>query len=112
MKTKEELNALKNEVEELNKKLTELTEDELKSVTGGSVSVAKYGLFPGDPCPRQDGGILVKDENAHHPAQILGGNITPRIVQSVCPVCHFPCMGTELIDTSENWYNAFLPNPD
>ena len=35
MKTKEELNALKNEVEVLNKKLAELSEDELKQVTGG-----------------------------------------------------------------------------
>ena len=35
MKTKEELNALKEEVETLNKKLAELTEDELKQVSGG-----------------------------------------------------------------------------
>ena len=35
MKTKEELNALKNEVEALNKKLAELNEDELKQVSGG-----------------------------------------------------------------------------
>ena len=35
MKTKEELNALKKEVETLNKKLAELTEDELKQVAGG-----------------------------------------------------------------------------
>ena len=35
MKTKEELNALKEEVEALNKKLAELTEEELKQVTGG-----------------------------------------------------------------------------
>ena len=35
MKTKEELNALKNEVETLNKKLHELTEEELKQVSGG-----------------------------------------------------------------------------
>ena len=35
MKTKEELNALKSEVEALNKKLAELTEDELKQVSGG-----------------------------------------------------------------------------
>ena len=35
MKTKEELNALKKEVEILNKKLAELTEDELSIVTGG-----------------------------------------------------------------------------
>ena len=35
MKTKEELNALKEEVETLNKKLAELSEDELKQVAGG-----------------------------------------------------------------------------
>ena len=35
MKTKEELNALKEEVEALIKKLAELSEDELKLVTGG-----------------------------------------------------------------------------
>ena len=35
MKTKEELNALKEEVETLNKKLHELSEEELEHVTGG-----------------------------------------------------------------------------
>ena len=35
MKTKEELNELKEEVEAVNKKLAELTEEELKSVSGG-----------------------------------------------------------------------------
>ena len=35
MKTAEELNNLKEEVETLNNKLTELTEDELSHVTGG-----------------------------------------------------------------------------
>ena len=35
MKTKEELNALKEEVKALNKKLAELTEEELAEVTGG-----------------------------------------------------------------------------
>ena len=35
MKTKEELNALKEEAETLNKKLAELTEEELKQVAGG-----------------------------------------------------------------------------
>ena len=34
MKTPEELKALKEDVETLNKKLAELTEDELKQVTG------------------------------------------------------------------------------
>ena len=35
-KTKEELNALKEEVETLNKKLAELTEEEIKQVSGGT----------------------------------------------------------------------------
>lgn len=35
MKTNEELNALKNEVEELKEKLAELNEDELKQVVSG-----------------------------------------------------------------------------
>ena len=35
MKSKEELNALKEEVETLNKKLAELTDEELEQVTGG-----------------------------------------------------------------------------
>ena len=35
MKTKEELNALKKEVETLNKKLAELNEEELEQVVGG-----------------------------------------------------------------------------
>ena len=35
MKTKEELSTLREEVETLNKKLCELTEDELAEVTGG-----------------------------------------------------------------------------
>ena len=35
-KTKEELNALKKEVEAMNKKLAELNEEELAQVTGGN----------------------------------------------------------------------------
>ena len=36
MKTPEELNTLKSEVETLNKKLAELTEEELTQVSGGT----------------------------------------------------------------------------
>ncbi len=36
MKTKEELNALKKEVETVSKKLAELNDDELEQVTGGA----------------------------------------------------------------------------
>ena len=39
MKTKEELNALKEEVETLNKKLAELNEEELEQVSGGLAPV-------------------------------------------------------------------------
>ena len=37
MKSKEELNDLKKEVEALNKKLADLNEEELKQITGGDV---------------------------------------------------------------------------
>ena len=37
MKTKEELSSIKEEVEKLSKKLSELTEDELTQVVGGAV---------------------------------------------------------------------------
>lgn len=36
MKTPEELNALKNQVEALSAKLAQLTDDEMKQVTGGT----------------------------------------------------------------------------
>ena len=36
MKTKEELQALKDEAEALNKKLSELTDDEMEQVIGGT----------------------------------------------------------------------------
>ena len=51
MKTKEELNALKEEVETLNKKLHELTEEELEQVSGGGVKLnaidMSNGIMPG-----------------------------------------------------------------
>ena len=52
MKTKEELNALKEEVETVNEKLHELTKEELAQVTGGgweNATVKVYnGLVEGD----------------------------------------------------------------
>ena len=44
MKTKEELNALKAEVETVSRKLHELTEEELEQVFGGN---EKYIIKPG-----------------------------------------------------------------
>ena len=50
MKTPEELTALKEEVETLNKKLAELTDEELAQVSGGVLSVANLHNIarPGD----------------------------------------------------------------
>lgn len=36
MKTKDELDAIKEEIDALNEKLAELTDEELKQVTGGN----------------------------------------------------------------------------
>ena len=52
MKTQEELNAIKEEVENLNKELRELTEEELKQVTGGVMNGKEWenfiiSFFPG-----------------------------------------------------------------
>ena len=46
MKTKEELNALKEEVEALNKKLAELSDEELQQVAGGLILVPVHGDPP------------------------------------------------------------------
>ena len=48
MKTKEELNALKNEVKALNKKLAELSDEELQQVAGGLILVPLVPVH-GDP---------------------------------------------------------------
>ena len=52
MKTKEELNTLKAEVEALNKKLAELTGEELEQVVGGDAmsfdDEKVYGFIPPD----------------------------------------------------------------
>ena len=45
MKTKEELNALKEEVETLNQKLAELTDEELAQVSGG-IEIPGYHFVP------------------------------------------------------------------
>ena len=44
MKTKEKLNALKEEVETVSRKLHELTEEELAQVSGGRVPGLRYEL--------------------------------------------------------------------
>lgn len=46
MKTKEELNALKEEVETMNRKLAELSEDELKQVSSGTITPGEVKVCP------------------------------------------------------------------
>ena len=50
MKTKEELNTLKAEVETVNKKLHELTDEELAQVSGGGKRVITYIDENGQEC--------------------------------------------------------------
>ena len=50
MKTKEERNALKEEVETVSRKLHELMEEELAQVTGGGVLVKTYTDEDGQEC--------------------------------------------------------------
>ena len=45
MKTKEELDALKEEVEAVSKKLQELTPEEIAQVSGGGYAIASPGAF-------------------------------------------------------------------
>lgn len=56
MKTKEELNALKEEINSINQKLHELTEDELKQVIGGIGFIGNNQSpfrIPEGPCPKE-----------------------------------------------------------
>ena len=45
MKSKEELNELKKEVEAVNEKLAELTEEELTQVCGGGRAIVSHSPF-------------------------------------------------------------------
>ena len=62
MKTKEELNALKEEVEALNRKLAELTEDELEQVSGGAYIKDIYDQVTYDLYYPGKGGSLTSNE--------------------------------------------------
>ena len=81
MKTQEELNAIKEEVETLNKKLTELTDEELEQVTGGYNEYARFLICEQilDDCSvKQKIAGMGMNEND----QILGSDKTVRIKTS------------------------------
>lgn len=70
MKTKEELNALKEEYESLGRKLSELSEDELTNVTGG-------GRFLS--------GVRMKCDSC--PCEIVWAECDDLKKNYVCPLC-------------------------
>ena len=53
MKTKEELNTLKEEVEAPNAKLNALTKEELAQVTGGGICTGPCSECPVKDCPKR-----------------------------------------------------------
>ena len=88
MKTKEELNALKKEVENLNKKRKKLTEDELAKISGGGGVVTcnrcnGTGYINNAPCRVCKGSGGIYDPNYVGPAnpkvEIDIGNLAEEI---------------------------------
>ena len=67
MKTQEELNTIKEEVETLNKKIQELTEEELKQVCGGS---GKAPVFKAEKALKEYGKQIL-DNTAQNTSTIL-----------------------------------------
>ena len=67
MKTKEELNALKAEVETLNKKLAELNEEGLKMVSGGFVRGFEYQELDQSSGPKLWGEFILPSNGDEDP---------------------------------------------
>ena len=79
MKTKEELNVLKAEVETLNKKLAELTDEELSQVAGGWIWSSDAHYFdlggPAEPPPVEPTGT----------SSVIDGSFCPKPIGVCCP---------------------------
>ena len=78
MKTNDELNALKEEVETLNKKLAELSDEEMAQVTGGINNEAKE-RFKRDKKPHVNIGTI---GSVDHSKTTLTAAITNHIAQN------------------------------
>ena len=79
MKTKEELNALKEEVEPLNKNLAELSEEELAQVSGGR-----------RPQKRSETKKKSANNKKRAPGVLLCPQCNqPRLPHRVCPNCGY-----------------------
>ena len=75
MKTKEELNEIKEEIEKLDKKLRELTEEELEQVTGGTKCirgvVAEGGKFVAEDVAVVDNFVFANGGGAALPSVVI-----------------------------------------
>ena len=80
MKTQEELNALKEEVETVKGKLAELTEEELELVAGGKVKGQRDTSVSFADCPqgeefRNETCVWCEHRDICWPTGILGGSL-------------------------------------
>ena len=72
MKTKEELSEIKEEVEKLDKKLHELTEEELEQVTGGGKAVFDFvGKFVAEDVAVVDNFVFANGGGAALPSVVI-----------------------------------------
>lgn len=89
MKTPEELNALKEEVKTMNKKLAELSEDELAQVSGGITSMQGIGVEKGE-CFELDTLIVVYEgETTFLP--ITQSITLDMYTKDIANLCNFEC---------------------
>ena len=79
MKTKEELNTIKEEVETLNNKLIELTDEELEQVIGGYNAHSYFVICEVDDCSVKQ---KIAGMGMNKNDQILGSDQTVRIKTS------------------------------
>ena len=82
MKTKEELNALKEEVKAVNKKLAELTEEELEQVSGGFRGDSDYTTTYRKTC--SNCGYILREAFLSGCAVLANDDD----LLSECPQCH------------------------
>ena len=85
MKTKEEMNVFKEELETMNTKLTELNEEELEQVTGGSGSgggvyvPSAPSTAPAPSTPTESFTVPIKGEdNVHIDASVSDPRANPQ----------------------------------
>ena len=102
MKTKEELNAIKEEIEALNRKLAELTDEELEQITGG-----KGGASGPDPTIKYVNGCGTFCTNLDCNWSDDSTSYTARTGSNRCPVC-----GSKVLELICGSTSTCCSNPD